>query len=324
MANSEDGDYKDIDLRGPLKWTLTLIRIAGCWAPRNVDKTTALRYKLYSLLIIGNTIAIFVCTEIAYIIFNFGKLEELARSMVLFLTHLSQLPKIASLIVHRQKIYGLLDAMDEDIFKPRNYRQSREATNIVSNSNKLAKVFMAVVLTTALSIGVFPLLESDSNGELPFRAWYPFVVSQSPRFDVMCVYQMVTVLFWGCTNAAMDITAAMFMIQVCIQFNILSDSVLHVREFAEAKEDIVADRDGLSEELQNEMERLLLQNVKHHLKIKRCLKQIPPLTIKHRFRISRFVTDMLTAFSVPIFVHFAIAAGSICMTMFEMTLVRFN
>lgn len=280
MEHSDEEACKQANLKGCLEWNFKLIQFAGFWAPRSTKKATVLQYTLYSILMLGCTQIAYMLAEIAYLVFVFGQLEEMINLLFLLLTHASYLLKIISINAHRQKIFGLLDSIDEDIFKPRNVRQLRNALKEVRVLNAIGKSLVGMVILTVVLWSIFPLLENDENNKkvLPLRAWFPFDVTQSPQFELVYVYQILTVVVHGCANATADMIMAGFIAQVNIQLNMLCDSMTHVKEFAEEslrkKNSAVVDAavdetEKISQELQKEMEDNLIKCVKHHLKIKR-------------------------------------------------------
>lgn len=264
MENREE----EIDLRGCLKWTLNILKFAGYWLPRQ-NVTFSL---IYSIPMIFCTIILYTCGEIAFLITVIGQLEEMANSLFLLLTHSAQILKIIIFISKKQKIYALLDTIQDDIFKPRNQRQLKRAVKAINGTNSMAKTFVGMVIATISLWSLFPLLDANNmTKQLPLRIWYPFDVTRSPQYEAGYVYQIFTVLLCGCANAAMDTTAAAFVSQICVQIDILSDSVLHIRESAEEQLGKNKERkwkdDSISPEVDVQMKAALRECVKHHWKL---------------------------------------------------------
>lgn len=257
----------EADLRGCLKWTFKILKLAGYWFPRNL-KTL---YTAYAIPMVCYTIIVYMCTEVAYLIFVIGQLEEMANSLFILLIHAAQGAKIVVFIARREKIYGLLDCMEEKVFKPKNSRQLKKTMETVHRNNIVSKIFMIMVISTVVLWCILPLLGNNKEKQLPFRAWYPFDVVRSPQYEAVYIYQCFTVMLCACANAALDITAATFISQICIQLDILDDSILYIKESAEAQvqSKTIANKNCIAPEIENKMRTILVEWVKHHLKLLR-------------------------------------------------------
>lgn len=270
-----DGSYENVDLKGCLNWTFRLIKFAGYWFPRKANNCHMLLYALYSVFAISCTLLASIYMQIAYVVSVVGHLEELVNVLFLLLTHTTQTVKVFSFIKQREKIYTLLDRLQEDVFKPKNAFQHRKAVVIVNYTNKMAKGLTTLVIATVTMFALFPLLEKSTIRQLPAKGRYPFDVQKFPRYEAMYAYQIFTGLICGCANAAMDIIAAAFISQVSIQLELLSDSIFHIKEFAQLelkkKKALWAGKQNniISFALEAEMETFLANWVEHHLKTKR-------------------------------------------------------
>lgn len=265
----ERSTYSDADLRGCLKWTLNFMKVVGYWFPRSGNRRHTLLYAVYSTSAITFTLLTLMCVGIAHLISVFGQIEEMIDNLFIYLTLTCQCLKVLTFIINREKIYGLLDCMEENIFKPRSEQQFKKAMTTVNNTNRIAKGLMSLVIGTAVMWSLAAMLESYKTKQLPIKGRFPFNVDKSPKYEVVFMYQMSTLMLCGCINAAMDMVAAAFISQICIQLDILSDSILHVKEFAElhvAEAQSVHDL-RISSKLESEMTVGLIECVQHHLKI---------------------------------------------------------
>lgn len=264
----------DIDLRGSLKWTFNILKIAGYWLPKNMPMSSA----AFATFMVCFTMILYTCSEIVYLISVFGQLEEMANGLFLLLTHLAQIIKIVIFISKKQKIYCLLNNIQEDIFKPRNEHQLRHAMNTINAANYVAQIFIFLVIVTVSLWSLIPLLEETNTRKLPLRMWFPFDDQKSPLYEIAYVYQIFTVMLCGCANAAMDTIAATFVCQISVQIEILSDSFLYIKECAEEKlrnkrekcnEETSTSIEHISPELEVQMKFVMKKCVKHHLQIMR-------------------------------------------------------
>lgn len=265
------------NLRGCLNWTFSMIKMAGYWFPRSENTRKTVMYAIYSTAAIWCTLVILIFMQIAYVVSTFGQLDEMISTLFLLLTHIAMSVKVATFILEREEIYKLLDCMEEDLFKPRNSRQLESAMRITRFTNTLAKVLVCMVIICCTLCGLSAVLEKTGEKQLPINGWFPFDTEKSPQYEIISLYQVIVMTGCGCANASMDMIAAAFISQICIQVEILSDSILHIKDFAELKlkagSELVLN-DGLIEEhaipleLENEMRLLLIECIRHHIKIK--------------------------------------------------------
>lgn len=306
MAVTRQNDYKNLDLMGCLKWTFDIIIFAGYWFPRKNNRSiSASLYSVYSIVAVGSTLLTCLSIQLAYIVSIFGQLEEMVNTLYILLTHSTQVTKIAVFVYYRRVIYHLLDNMEDEIFKPKNAMQYKSAMETLNYTNKMAKSLVTLVIAAVFFFALFPLLEQSTVKRLPINGWYPFDVEISPIYEIIFAYQIISLMICGCANAAMDIITAAFICQISIQLDILTDSMLHVREFAllQLKEKNPLEESFSEEDVDSEMQLFLIKCIEHHLKLK------------------GFSENVQLVFSVPLFIQSLVAVGTICMTLFEMSLV---
>lgn len=270
MVSMKGTSYKNADLRGCLKWTLQLMRFAGYWFPRYGSRCTTLLYAVYSVSSITFTLIVYVSAGTAYLVTMFGQIEEMIDNLFISLTHACQILKVLIFVTQRKRIYKLLDCLEEEMFKPRNERQYRKAMIIVNSTNRFAKTLVGFVVGCAFMWSVSTVREFHKIRQLPIKGIYPYDVTKSPLYEFTSTYQLLGILFCGCANASMDMVAAAFMSQICIQLEILSDSIIHIKDFAELRlldKRHIQDDLCISSELEREMKVCLIECIKHHLKI---------------------------------------------------------
>lgn len=255
--------YKDVDLRGCLKWTFHLIKYAGYWFPRGNQAKELLYYGAFSTVMVGSTLIACLCVQLVYMVSVFGQLEEMINTLFLLLTHFSQTIKVFIFISRKEKIYQLLDGLEENIFKPKNSAQYKIALEAINNTNRMAKLLIALVLTTAFFFATMSLQHIDAR-KLPINGWYPFDAKKSATYETLYLYIVLTLSICGCANASLDIIVAAFISHVSLQLDFLGDSILHIKEFALLKVD---NENELH--LECEMKAFLKQCIRHHLKLKR-------------------------------------------------------
>lgn len=267
---------KEHNLRGCLDWTLSFMKFAGYWFPRSDGDRKFIIYALYSILMVNFTLIAYVCTESAYVVTIFGQLQEMIDSLFLLLTHAMQCLKVLTFISKRERIYKLMDAIEEETFQPKNAHQWESALKIIKYTDKLAKLLVSLVVGCCLFCGLSAVAEAiEGTRQLPVKALFPFKTESTPVYEIVSTYETISLLICGCSNAAMDMTAAAFVSLICIQLDVLSDTLANIKDFAElevAKKSYITsdfkNKDDIPPELEIEMRTVLVDCVKHHLKVK--------------------------------------------------------
>lgn len=279
-VNTMQNRYQNADLKGSLNKSLRIMMCTGYWFPRNINKNSKFLCGLYTFLVVGMTLATVVVTEAAYLILVARDLEDLIDASFIMLTHLVQFVKVCYVIEGRERIYCLLDIMDEKLFKARNARQLKNSMKIIKSTNRIFYILVAAVTFTCCFFYAIPLMENKNGYQLPVKAVYPFNIAVN-YYKSVYMYQSFVYLFCSFGNVALDMTAATSMSQISIQLGILNDTIIHIKEFAELQfnekkglqqtksKNVRGDSQTIPAGLQYEMNTLLVECVKHHLKVLR-------------------------------------------------------
>lgn len=269
------------NLKGCLEWNLKLMVCAGYWIPKSTNTLQAAMYVAYATFAMGCTLILQMCTEIAYLVFMFGEMEGMVECMYLLLTHGMQLLKVLTFLKYRNRIFTLLNCIEQKtLFKPKNSRQFESALKIIRYTNHIAISFMVLVVATCLFCCLYAVMDDPSLKQLPARTWYPYDYKKSPFYEITVAYQSLTILICGCADCAMDMAAAAFISLICVQLEILSDSLEHIKDFAVAKTAMSSlGNDTITPELQQEMKNFLIECIQHHLEIKKLALRIVSKTL---------------------------------------------
>lgn len=270
--------YEDIDLKGCLNSCLKIMMYTGYWFPRNMEKNHKFLCGFYSFLAVGSTLATVVFTEAGYLLLLARDLEEMIDASFIMLTHAVQLVKVYFVVTGRERIHCLLDIMDEKLFKVRNDRQLKASMRTIKSTNQIFYALIVAVTATCSFFYAIPLLENKGARQLPLTTVYVFNLAENHYISVY-IYQLIVYMICSLGNVALDMTAATSMSQISIQLEILNDTIIHIKEFAEIElnkkkglqqdkfENIKENNHSIHPELQLEMNALLADCVKHHLKV---------------------------------------------------------
>ncbi|XP_017785451.1 PREDICTED: odorant receptor Or1-like [Nicrophorus vespilloides] len=272
-----------------------VMHLLGIWP----TKTSTRLYKTYAVIITSFVFFLYIISELVNIVISFGDLELITQASFLFLTHMAQLVKLYFFGRYRNRIQSLTDSLERRVFQPRNGRQLVMVKRSMRRATVTYYVLISMSIATCSLWAVFPMIEVGENGmELPLSAYYPFSTDLTIVFNVIFAYQILSTAINAATNVSMDTTTSGFMSLVCGQLDILNDSLIHVKDFAE--EQISSDR---SISLDAAMEENLVHCVDHHRNILQMTEEIG------------------TLFGITTLSQFAAGAIIICITMFELTLV---
>lgn len=267
----DEKKYKNTDLMGCLHWTLKIMTYGAYWLPKNVTR----RQIIYCVVTAICTTFVSTASEFSYLVFKARNLEDIVDCSFLLLTHASQALKLVFIYLGRQRLLALLALVETDMFKPKNIRQYKSTTSIRNYTSRFGYILVTVVCCTVVFFLAFPVLEKKGAKALPAKAVYPLSLEET-HYRLAYMYQAFTITLMAFGNTCTDITATAFMSQVCMQLEILSDDVIHIKELAEkslilkrnVNQQVIA-KDGadIYPDLQKEMSATLDSCVKHHLVI---------------------------------------------------------
>lgn len=264
---------EEIKLRDSLWFNFKLLNTFGYWFPENAGKYKNIAYLVYSFIILNTTYFMYMVTEIINVILSIGDLEKITEASFLLLTHLVQTTKLYAFFKKRGAVLGLLKMLKSPLFQPFNDKQHKILKTMMVQSKLIYYIFLLMAVCTVSLWGAFPFLDkSESSYHLPLSAWYPFAVDKSPIFEVIFVYQILTVMINAATNISLDCLCNGFMAHVCGQLDILNDTLENLYQYVEncnesSSGNIYKENDRVPMKLQIKMDRLLKRSIIHHREI---------------------------------------------------------
>lgn len=225
-----------------------------------------------------------------YLIVNIEDLEEVAAASFVTLPELLSLAKAYFVVANMKVLKNLMLTIESETFQPKNSKQEK----IFEENFKKWKTFYVVYWI--MSVGAiffwstYPILDkSISLHKLPFPAWYPLNVKQSPYYEGAYLFQIIGVLCIATTAISTDTLICALHVYITIQFDILCDNLRHICDAVTTSDAILTQK--------------LINCINHH-------KQIV-----------KFIDDANQFSNWLILLQFFISAVSIGITMFRLSLV---
>ncbi|XP_077284425.1 odorant receptor Or1-like [Arctopsyche grandis] len=282
-------DHKRVKIREALDLNLAIMTISGIWPPKCFDNTWRIHaYRAYSIMGVGFFYIVFMLTEIINMIVVFGDMEKTVEASFLLLTHFSQLLKTILVVVFNTRIRDIVERLDDPVFnrgKPEHLPMILKSMNIVKKDTRL---FLTMATLTVLLWAIFPLLELNDR-QLPLKAWYPFDIKETPIFQIIYLYQIISGLMNAMVNISMDTLGSGIMALTAGQLDILN----------------------------YELSLLWRPNGKDSGYMLQKLKEC----IKYHQEIIRFVVDQEYVFGYMYLGQFLVAVIVICVSAFQLTLI---
>lgn len=96
----------------------------------------------------------------------------------------------------------------------------------------ITKVFLLACVGTCVLWAIFPELDETSRGQnqLPLGVWVPFEYRRKVRYQMTLIYQTIIIMSIGFCNISMDTFISGVMAHGCVQLDVLSNSLTHIRE----------------------------------------------------------------------------------------------
>ncbi|XP_071572193.1 odorant receptor 43a-like [Temnothorax nylanderi] len=203
-----------------LKFTLTILAVAGCWRP--TSWTSLFRYIMYnaytaSIIIILYTFAMTQIMELLNADDPDAIGDALFNALISFLAGY----KAIIIRINHDDIAMLIDNLVEKPFKPMDLNENmiREKFDKRITNNTLC--YLTLVMVTAFYMIFLSLLTDFKNGVLLYKAWLPFDCSISVLFSFAYIHQILTLIFIGLLHSTCDNLICGLLLHICCQIEIL-------------------------------------------------------------------------------------------------------
>ncbi|KAG5336422.1 OR94B protein, partial [Acromyrmex charruanus] len=204
-----------------LKFTLTVLAVAGCWRP--TSWTSLFRHMIYnaytaSMII---TLYIFAMTQIMELILRADNADTIGDALFNALISLLACYKAIVIRINHDSITMLIDNLVEKPFKPVDLSENmiREKFDKRITNNTL--YYLILVLITAIYMILLSIFTNFKNGTLMYRAWLPFDSSISALFYLAYAHQIFSLIFIGLIHPTCDNLICGLLLHICCQIEIL-------------------------------------------------------------------------------------------------------
>lgn len=240
------------DWKGAISINIIKLQIVGLWPPGN---------HLYSFnLYTGWTltaITIFIYAhnffQVLYMIFNINDLEAITSTAFINISELTGILKSYYLIQNMKILKKLMHTLTTKMFQPKTQFQKVLIDQNIKSWKTLYFLYWGMSSGALFFWSTFPILDKSIKVyRLPFMAWYPFNTKISPNYEIIYIYQVVSILCVAFTVLGTDTLIAALNTFIGTQFDLLCDDIKH-----------------MFDDLTTDSNKNLINCIKHHRKILR-------------------------------------------------------
>ncbi|KAJ3663344.1 hypothetical protein Zmor_007630 [Zophobas morio] len=212
---------KHFDWWLPLKYNVTVLRLAGLWPKDEVyGQNIYTFYAIFIWVLLTGSQNLFL---VATIYFTYDNLETF--TIVITVTDVLTSFKVYMFTKNIRLLKDLMISLNTDLFQPRNQNQ----IDLAWISLNLWKMTYAVFNTMAAASVSFwlilPILDNSFRaGRLPIISWYPYDIKISPFYELAYIHQCLASYYLAAAIANIDLMIAALMMHVGIQCDILCDN----------------------------------------------------------------------------------------------------
>ncbi|XP_041979496.1 odorant receptor Or1-like [Aricia agestis] len=254
-------------------------------------------YSLYTLLqqVDGKRLYVIIQTGELYRVW--GNVVEMTAVLFLLSTNVSQSIKLFNVTskknVVKEMVEEFEEAMDDETTRNKNAEQVAKSLDYEGKIQLLAYLFMSITCI----LGWF---FSTDEGELLFKAWYPYDVTKSPAYELSYAHQCIALPVTAMLNISSDTLVTSLIAQCRCRLRLLGRALTSLCDGLDLTKDILSDAD------QDIVER----------RLKRC-------AVQHEacLRSARRIEDY---FSFAILVQFCVSMLIICVSAYQLAFATTN
>ncbi|XP_011067876.1 PREDICTED: odorant receptor Or2-like [Acromyrmex echinatior] len=158
-------------------------------------------------------------------IFVVNNVDDFATNTLLFLSIVAVCCKSTVIVVRRNAIINLVQALLKAPYKPRDENEIAIQTKF-DRFIRSCSIKYSLLATSSLTGGTIGSVLNVMQGHLPYRIWLPCNYNVSTIFWTISIHQMVTTIFATMINVGTETLIFGLILQTCAQFEIL-ESRLH-------------------------------------------------------------------------------------------------
>jgi hypothetical protein len=226
---------------------LTILQWLGLW-PCDEDtmhfKAQFLRIFFCFVITIQGTINI---VQIMDMVVNWGHLTNPTENVYTMGCSMTAIVKEVTIILKTKNIKNLVNILNNELAAPRKQGSPDYQKKIVKSSIRQARMFTLIFISMCLFVGIsysfVPLIDTllqhsgnkTSHRPMPYTAWFPFDVSETPVYEAAYFYLALETTFNGVYIPCCDALFVTLIIHLCGQFQILQASLRDIKADAMKK-----------------------------------------------------------------------------------------
>ncbi|CAK1579906.1 unnamed protein product [Parnassius mnemosyne] len=273
-----------------LRMSLTILRIVGFWAPRDLTRDATVWYNIYGIFSFMFILGTYIIIQVVDMCLIWGNLPLMTGTAFLLFTNLAHAIKIVNLVTRRRKIRRIID--DADLLL--RSESSGEGKEIVKQCNRetALQLILYIFLTLVTMIG---WATSAEKNKLPLRAWYPYDTSKSPAYELTYLHQVFALFVAANLNVSKDTLVTTLIAQCRCRLRLLG---LALRTMCH-------DMDMPENHLLTEHQQAIVK-----ARLRKCVA-------RHQAALHAAV-QVQACFSEPTFAQFTVSLVIICVTAFQL------
>jgi hypothetical protein len=226
-----NNSFEKLDLRDIVKVNIIGLQLFGYLCPEYETKTKRICYRIYTTFLVAFMYVMCILSQLAEMITVFGDIEKMTNASFLTLTNVVQAFKLYPFIMHEARVRVLINSINRSEFKPKNWEQQRILTGDIKISQLISKTWLFTCCLISSMFGIFPLLDKDTDDQirLPLSGWFPFKTDESPMFEIVYAYQIVTTVVNGLTVICMDTFMMGCIMVISGQLSVLNNAFANIK-----------------------------------------------------------------------------------------------
>ncbi|XP_073956091.1 odorant receptor Or1-like [Choristoneura fumiferana] len=269
--------------------SLTALKVFGFWVPDGLSWEKRFLYNCYAFISFMFLLGTYLIIQVVDMFMIWGNLPLMTGTAFLLFTNLAQATKIASVVVRRRTVGGII--ADADQMLRGEEGRGREIVQSCNRETSLQQL-LYFCLTTVTVAG---WASSAEKNQLPLRAWYPYDTSKSPAYELTYVHQVVALFIAAYLNVGKDTLVTTLIAQCRCRLRLLG---LELRTLCD---DLVPNEQGM---LSSEQEKTVWSRLRNIVRQHQAALEASSL--------------LQDCFSAPIFAQFLVSMVIICVTAFQL------
>ncbi|XP_018048232.1 PREDICTED: odorant receptor 4-like [Atta colombica] len=248
----------DRDLNFAIGWNRFNLSLVGIWPdplqnPKQKSRLSRCRFMIASFFMLG-----FMCIpQSANLVFIWGNADMMTENLATANIPVANSFMKAFTIWRKRKVLKLLvNFFYQDWHTPKTFE---ERTIMLKNAKLVRKISIWCTILTQTMVTIYIVLRistiirfssSDPARPMLYTAYFPFDITRSPIFELICVCQMLSAYSATVSYTGSDSFISMLVLHVCGQFENLRERL----------KNLINDPNGIktSQKFKNELRQIIL------------------------------------------------------------------